>query len=159
MIAINRKLAAAIACAVLALPLSAIAADEAKKPPVAQKKKAAAKAPQKERLVMQVSDADPQKWNLALNNAKNVQNDLGADKTEIEIVAYGPGIGMLKADALVANRVEEALAAGVKVVACENTMHVQKLTKDDMQKNIAYAPAGVVELMRKQQQGYAYVRP
>ena len=159
MIAIHRKLAAAIACAALALPLSAIAADAAKKPPVVQKKKAAAKAPQKERLVMQVSDADPQKWNLALNNAKNVQTDLGADKTEIEIVAYGPGIGMLKADALVANRIEEAVASGVKVVACENTMKVQKISRDDMHKNIEYVPAGVVELMRKQQQGYAYVRP
>ncbi len=57
----------------------------------------------KQKAVFQVSDSDPQKWNLALNNAKNVQADLGVDKTEIEIVAYGPGIGMLKADAIVAN--------------------------------------------------------
>ena len=27
----------------------------------------------KQRVVFQVSDADPAKWNLALNNAKNVQ--------------------------------------------------------------------------------------
>jgi intracellular sulfur oxidation DsrE/DsrF family protein len=43
--------------------------------------------------------------NLALNNAKNVQKDLKGAK--IEIVAYGPGIGMLKADSEVANRVSE----------------------------------------------------
>jgi len=158
MIAMHRKLAAAVACAALALPLSALAADEAKKPAATQKK-AAAKKPQKERVIIQVSDADPQKWNLALNNAKNVQTDLGADKTEIEIVAYGPGIGMLKADALVANRVEEAVASGVKVVACENTMRNQKISRDDMHKSVEYVGAGVVELMRRQQQGYAYIRP
>lgn len=116
-------------------------------------------AARKERVVIQVSDADPQKWNLALNNVKNVQTDLGADKTEIEIVAYGPGIGMLKADALVANRIEDAVAAGVKVVACENTMKAQKLSRDDMHKNISYVAAGVVQLMRRQQEGYAYIRP
>ena len=76
----------------------------------------------REQLVMQVSDNDPAKWNLALNNAKNVQTDLGARTSTIEIVAYGPGIGMLKADSVVGNRVAEAMAAGVKVVACENTM-------------------------------------
>ena len=108
---------------------------------------------------MQVSDADPGKWNLALNNAKNVQSDLGAGNVAIEIVAYGPGIGMLKAESVVGNRVRDALAAGVKVVACENTMTNQKLTKDDMLAGIGYVPAGVTELMQRQQQGWAYIRP
>ena len=113
----------------------------------------------KNRLVMQVSDADPGKWNLALNNAKNVQTDLGAKNVEIEIVAYGPGIGMLKAESVVGNRIGEAVAGGVKVVACENTMHNMKLGKADMLNGIDYAPAGVVEIMQRQQQGWAYVRP
>jgi len=85
--------------------------------------------------------------------------DIGADKAEIEIVVYGPGIGMLLADAEVANRVEDAAASGVRVVACENTMKAQKISRDDMQKNVSYVPAGVVELMRRQHQGYAYLRP
>jgi intracellular sulfur oxidation DsrE/DsrF family protein len=111
------------------------------------------------KAVFQVSDADPQKWNLALNNARNVQDDLGAEATELEIVAYGPGIGMLKSDSPVAKRIADALKAGVKVVACENTMKNQKLTYADMLPDIGYVSAGVVELMKKQQQGYAYIRP
>ena len=113
----------------------------------------------KSRLVLQVSDADPAKWALALNNAKNVQQELGAGKVDIEIVAYGPGIGMLKAEAPVANRISEATQAGIKVVACENTMTTQKLTKADMHAAIGYAPSGVVEIMSRQSEGYAYVRP
>jgi len=111
------------------------------------------------RVVMQVSDNDPAKWNLALNNAKNVQTDLGAANVDIEIVAYGPGIGMLKADSVVGNRVDEAGKAGVKIVACENTMRGQKLTQADMLSGIGYVPAGVVTLMQRQQQGWAYIRP
>jgi len=112
------------------------------------------------KVVFQVSDADPQKWNLALNNAKNVQDDLGGnDAVDLEIVVYGPGIGMLKADSPVAKRIADALKSGVKVVACENTMRAQHLVQADMLPAIGYVPAGVVELMKKQQQGYAYIRP
>ena len=111
------------------------------------------------RVVMQVSDGDPSKWNLALNNAHNLQSDLGAANVEIEIVAYGPGIGMLKAESVVGNRIADALGKGVKVEACENTMHGQKLQKSDMLDGIGYVPAGVVEIMQKQQQGWAYLRP
>jgi uncharacterized protein len=111
------------------------------------------------RVVFQVSDNDPAKWNLALNNANNVLKDLGDQKPEIEIVVYGPGIGMLKADASTANRVTEAVKAGMKVVACENTMTALKLTKADMNASIGYVPAGVVELMTLQSQGWSYIRP
>lgn len=113
----------------------------------------------RDKVVMQVSDADPAKWNLALNNAKNVQQMIGADKADIEIVVYGPGINMLKMDSAVAGRIDEAKNANVTIVACENTMKALKLTRDDMLPNTSYVPAGVVELMKKQKEGYAYIRP
>ena len=116
-------------------------------------------APQRARVVIQVSDADQGKWNLALNNAKNIQTDLGASNVDVEIVAYGPGIGMLKMDSPVGGRIDEATSAGVKVIACENTMKGQKLARGDMLNGIGYVPAGVVELMSRQQQGWAYIRP
>ena len=121
---------------------------------------AQATAPQgKNKIVLQVSDADPAKWNLALNNLRNLQLDLGEDDVDVELVAYGPGIGMLKGDSVVATRIASTLKTGAKVVACENTMRGQKLVYADMLPDIGYVPSGVVELMRKQQQGFAYLRP
>ena len=111
------------------------------------------------RVVIQVSDAEPAKWNLALNNARNLQTDLGASNIQIEIVAYGPGIGMLKLDSPVANRIGEAKDAGVSVLACENTMKAQKLARADMLDTVGYVGAGVVEIMQRQQEGWAYLRP
>ncbi|MES2367933.1 DsrE family protein [Thiobacillus thioparus] len=119
----------------------------------------AAQAADKAKLVVQVSDANPATWNLALNNIKNVQKDLGKDNVDLELVAYGPGIGMLKADAEVANRIDEAVDSGVQVMACENTMRGQKLSKADMNAKVGYVKAGVVEILQRQQQGYAYLRP
>ena len=146
----RRSLAAAlVAAALLPAPPVVFARDSGAK----------ATAAPKNRLIVQVSDADPKKWALALNNVKNVQTDLGKSHVEIELVAYGPGIGMLKLDSEVGPRIAEAMNDGVKVIACENTMANQKISKDEMRPKVGYVKAGVVEIMQKQQQGYAYLRP
>jgi hypothetical protein len=111
------------------------------------------------KVVIQVSDSDPAKWNLALNNAKNIQQELGKNNVQLEIVAYGPGIGMLKFDSEVGNRLTEAVGNGVLVAACGNTMKGQKLTPADMHATAKIVPAGVVEIIKRQREGYAYIRP
>ena len=124
-------------------------------PALAQQRKPAAK----QHVIFQVSDNDPAKWNLALNNAKNVQADLGKENVEIEIVAYGPGLGMLKADSKVADRLAGAIDDSVGLVACENTMRNTKVTKDEMYAGIRYVDAGVTHIMKRQREGWAYIRP
>jgi uncharacterized protein len=110
-------------------------------------------------VIFQVSDNDPAKWNLALSNARNVQTDLGKDKVQIEIIAYGPGLEMLKADSRVAGGLAGALDESVGLIACENTMTTTHVAKDDMYSGIAYVKTGVAHLMKRQQQGWAYIRP
>src|SRR3989442_12849001 len=89
-------------------------------------------AAQRSKVVIQVSDGDQAKWNLALNNARNIQTDLGAANVDIEIVAHGPGTRMPKLDSPVANRVAEANAAGVTGMACASTMKGQQLVRSDL---------------------------
>jgi intracellular sulfur oxidation DsrE/DsrF family protein len=138
-----RRRFVALAAALGAAPLASAVAADAKKA----------------RVVVQVSEADPARWNLALNNVRNLQEDLGAAGVDIEVVAYGPGIGMLKLDAVTNSRISEAVKAGVQVSACENTMRGQKLARADMHPNVSYVPAGVTEIVRRQQEGWAYLRP
>jgi hypothetical protein len=111
------------------------------------------------KVVLQVSDNDPAKWNLALNNARNIQTDLGKDNVDVEIVAYGPGLGMLKADSKVAPRLAQALDGSIGLMACENTMRNTKVQKADMYAGISYVDAGVVHIMKRQREGWAYIRP
>ena len=115
---------------------------------------------QKHRLVIQVTDNDPARWGMVLNNTKNAQDDVGgADKIDIEIVAYGPGINMFKKDSPVGDRIASLAKTGVQFAGCENTMKGYKLSKDEMLTTIGYVPAGVTELMKKQEQGWTYLRP
>ena len=106
-----------------------------------------------------VNDNYPAKCNHAINKENNLKSDIGAANVSNEIVAYGPGIGMLKTESVVGNRIGEALGSGVKVSACENSMRGQKLVKSDMLGGIGYVPSGVVEIVQKEQQGWAYLRP
>ena len=110
-------------------------------------------------VVIQVSEADPAKWQMALINARNVQKAYGDQPMDVEIVAYGPGLKMLRNDSLVAADLEEARKDGVKLLACENTMRMTGTTRQDLNWLVDVVPAGIVEIMQKQTQGYAYVRP
>jgi intracellular sulfur oxidation DsrE/DsrF family protein len=117
--------------------------------------------PAKERVVLQVSDADPRTWNQAMNVVGNLKRNYakrGVD-SEIQIVAFGQGIQMLKDDAVVANRVRETMKGGATMVACENSMGVFKLTKDMMVDNISYSETGVIYIIEKQRQGWSVIRP
>lgn len=113
----------------------------------------------KEQVIIQVSDGDPKTWKQALNVVRNVQNAYGKDNVEIEVVAFGHGIGMLMMDSVVGNRVDDALKAGIQVNACQNTMRGRKLSKDEMLPNIGYVPAGVIQIIARQRQGWAVLRP
>ena len=113
----------------------------------------------KHSVILQVSDKDPVRWNLALNNARNVQADLGAQNVQIEIVAYGPGLEMLRSESTVAGGLAGALDASVRLIACENTMHNTNVSRDDMYSGISYVQAGVTHIMKRQREGWAYIRP
>jgi intracellular sulfur oxidation DsrE/DsrF family protein len=111
------------------------------------------------KVVIQVSDNDPAKWNLALNNARNIQNALGKENVQLEIVAFGPGINMLKFDSVVGNRLADAANDGVSISACANTMKAHKLTPADMSPAAHIVPSGVVEIINREREGYNYLRP
>lgn len=112
----------------------------------------------REHVVIQVSDDNVKTWNQALNVVKNLQAAYKGN-IDVEVVAFGNGIGMLQMDSAVGNRVNETIEGGTKVVACQNTMKGHKLKPDDMLAKIGYVPAGVVEIVKKQNAGWAVIRP
>ena len=72
-------------------------------------------------------------------------------------MALGQGIGILKLESPHATRVADAMKRNVTINACEVTMRRQKLTKDDMLSDIGYVPAGLVQIITRQRQGWNYI--
>ncbi len=114
----------------------------------------------KHRVVVQVTDNDPGKWNLALNVAENLQEAYGNNNVQVEIVAYGPGLNMFKSESKVAARLNQAQDNSVALYACENTMRKMKVTTADLHPGSLVAPGGgVVHIFKRQKEGWDTIRP
>jgi len=119
------------------------------------------------RLILQVNTNDPAAMNLALNNAANVDqyySDKG-DPVEIEIVTFGPGLHMLRADTSpVKDRIKSIAESrpSISFKACGNTqagMAKAENGKIALLPQASVVKSGVVRVMELQEQGWSYVRP
>jgi hypothetical protein len=123
------------------------------------------------RVVIQVDQNDPAVMNLALNNAQNIV-EFYRDKHEdvsVEIVAYGPGLTMLRDDTSpVKDRIAHIASAEAtfpsKIVfsACNNTlqgMQNREGHKITIIPQAGIVPSGAVRIMQLEEQGWSYVRP
>lgn len=121
-----------------------------------------AHAAKEHRLVIQVSTDDARTQKIALNNAVNLQKLYGIDNVDIEIVAYGPGLGLLTPKNKQAARVKSLAMQDIKFSACQNTMNKIKKKKGHLPKlteGVGQVRAGVARIMELQEQGYSYIRP
>lgn len=103
------------------------------------------------------SDSDRQKHGL-----KNVSNILKEVKGEAEIVVvcHGAGIELLvKEKSQHADEVGRLLKEKVRFAACENTLREKAISKDKLLPGVTTTPAGAVEVIRKQQEGFGYFKP
>ncbi|MDX1487833.1 MAG: DsrE family protein [Acidiferrobacterales bacterium] len=142
--------------------IAAIAAYAVLGTAVAGEKASGQMAGAKHRVVIQVSDGNPKVHKLALNNAQNLQQALGAKNVEVEIVAYGPGLSIMTDKNPDSMRVTQLSMMGITFSACGNTM--KKVTKATGKEpklidGVRVVPAGVLRVIELQQQGWSYVRP
>lgn len=144
-----------LATIVMALLVSAFSPFDA----AASASKTASSKATKNRIVIQVNEDDGKKWMTVLANIRNIQAELGAKNVAIAVVAIGPGLAMLTDESVAANEVQDALAAGIEFLACGNSMHAQHVTIDDLIAGVKVTKAGYVEIMRRQQKGWSYLRP
>jgi hypothetical protein len=112
-----------------------------------------------EKIVLQVSDGSAVTWNQTMNVVENLREAYGPG-TEIEVVAFGQGINMLKLDAPVASRILDAQKKhGARVYACENSMGRNKLTRADLDPDVIYVKAGIEHVITRLREGWVNIRP
>ena len=123
----------------------------------------------KHRLAIHVDQNDPQVMNLALNNATNVIEYYRAknEDVDVDIVTYGPGLHMLRADTSpVQDRIKElksvAFPSKIQFSACNNTkegMEKKEGHPIELSSDAVLVPSGVIHLMEMQEKGWSYIRP
>ena len=82
-----------------------------------------------------------------------------APKARLEVVCHNNGIVFLQTAATKhAGKISELKALGVDFVACENTMRERKIKREELVSQCRTVPAGVVEVVMKQDAGWAYIK-
>ena len=130
----------------------------------------AAQAPKADgtyKVALHVSENDPAKMKLTLNNVQNIVNDFkkSGQKIAIEVVTYGPGLHMFREDTSpVKARIQEMSLANPNLTfaACNNTAgNMAKAEKKEVKiiSEAKIVPSGIVHLIELQRKGYAYVKP
>jgi intracellular sulfur oxidation DsrE/DsrF family protein len=120
---------------------------------------AASKPVKKYQLVFHVSENSPGTWQVALNNALSFQRNVGKENVDLEIVANGPGLNMLKLDSKAADRIAQALERNIDLVACGETMKATRVDKSDLIPGVRIVPGGLIEIVDRQRSGWTYIRP
>ena len=121
------------------------------------------------RIAIQVDQNDPALMNLVLNNVSNLTEyyHCKGEQVQIEVVAYGPGLNMLREDkSPVKDRLkrikEGSFPSTVNFSACHNTMMGMEKAEGHpipIVPQASVVPAGVVRLSELQEQGWSYIRP
>jgi hypothetical protein len=146
----------ALVCGGMALALAALAAQ-----PSAAQTSLSSKPFADHHLVLQLSDRAQEKQALVISVAYNLLKAYGPDKIAIEVVAFGPGIDLLRAENANRARVDSLIAQGVQFDICMNT--VDTVEREGKHVNInakaVRVQVGVERILELTEKGYTLVRP
>ena len=114
------------------------------------------------KVVLQLSDNDPKKQAMVISVANNLLKFYDPDKVAVEIVAFGPGIDLLRPENSNRKAVESLVAQGARVDICLNTVDTQERDTGKRPDYIASATpvqVGVAQILFLTENGYTLVRP
>jgi uncharacterized protein len=114
------------------------------------------------KIVLQLSDNDPRKQGMVISVANNLMKFYDPDKIAVEILAFGPGIDLLKPDNPSRKQVESLVAQGARVDICLNTVDTLERENGKRPEFISAATpvqVGVAQILFLTENGYTLVRP
>ena len=155
---LRRSIVSAFGCALMAALLLTMAPSFAPAQQAALQDKPFAE----HRIVLQLSDNDPQKQGLVLSVANNLLKFYDPDKVAIEVVAFGPGIDLLRPENANRKKIESLVAQGAHFDVCLNTVDtIERETGKRPEFISAATPVqvGVAQILLLTENGYTLVRP
>ncbi|MFV0436303.1 MAG: DsrE family protein [Desulfopila sp.] len=100
------------------------------------------------------------KWQLVITNTKNLLAALQGKEYAIEIVANAAAVTELKkAGSKFVAELGELAGSQVTVAACRNALKATGTGEGELFDFVQVVPAGVLEIIEKQNVGFAYIKP
>jgi intracellular sulfur oxidation DsrE/DsrF family protein len=114
---------------------------------------------EKYKVVFHINESS--RWSVLLANINNLIKDLGKENIIIEVVSNGAAVVdyVQNSDKDFINKVREAANLGVGFAVCRNSLIGNKIEEKLIESFIKVVPAGVTEIIKKQAEGYGYIKP
>jgi len=110
-------------------------------------------------VIFEMSAGEQPRLEGVIRNIENLKIALGPENVQVEIVLHGSAImSYTKDKSTLASEWERLAKSGVTLLACNNSMKMRSIPKDNLLPNIKIVDSAVAELVRKQQAGWQYLR-
>ena len=118
------------------------------------------------KALLHIDDAG--RWRTVLANAKTLIEDIGAEQLKLEIVVNATAVSIFDAmdkennqvmRRLFLEAIKELAAQGVTVVVCKNALKANAVPEDGVPEFVTVMPAAISYLVKRQADGYGYVKP
>lgn len=111
-------------------------------------------------LLLHVDKADGS-INTALGNAANYAAALKGEKFNMVLVVNAKGVNELLtgSSAISQEKLKRALESGLEIKVCQNALNEHNIKAENLLPQCRIVPAGVVEIVERQREGYAYIKP
>ena len=115
----------------------------------------------KRKVVFHVDSDQEGRLLMALENTKNLFKEVPAEQCSVHVVANGKAVILFRKDraAKYASEMKALHEKGVRFKACRNAMSNNNVEKSDLLGVCDVVPAGILELINLQQEGFAYIKP
>lgn len=111
------------------------------------------------KLVMHV-DKEDGSLSIAFKNAVNYATALEGEAFEMVLVVNSKAVLLLKKDNAEFDKLlGEACELGLSVRVCNNALKEKGMHPEELYPQCSVVPAGVVEIVRLQAEGFAYIKP
>lgn len=111
----------------------------------------------KHKIVIQFNEADSVSQSRVVLQVENIRK-IWAD-AQVEVVCLGGGLDLLTTKgSKFSTMIAEWTNKGIVFAACNNSMNLRKISKEDMLPQAVIIPAAVIELAVKQEEGWSYFR-
>ncbi len=95
---------------------------------------------------------------IAVSNINNLINDLGEENVQAELLMNGTGVKVMKKESEHKHRLEYLAEKGVDLKVCSNSLEGFEIGEKDLLDEAELVSAGVSELVKKQEEGWSYIK-
>lgn len=102
---------------------------------------------------------EKEKWSLLLINVRNLLLSCEKEDLEIEVMANADAVEAYTEDFELSNVMRKQNAKGIRFVACDNAIKAHNMKREEILDFVELVPVGVLEIVERQQEGFAYIKP